>query len=118
VVPRLGSRRRTPVTSDEAAVGQVAAELLLEPYPRQHLAVTLLVRVPLETPGSWGAVLYDTQRRALLDRRTFHLAGGPGEPGWYEIDGRRAVFLGEPPPLLLEISLAQARGAARIIPRP
>lgn len=116
--PALGSRRRTPVTSDEAAVGQVAAELLLEPYPRQNLAVTLLVRVPLDTPEGWGAVLYDTRRRALLDRRTFHLRAGPVEPGWYEIDGRRAVFLGEPPPLLLEISLAQARAGARIIPGP
>lgn len=111
-------RRRTPITSDEAAVGQVAGELLLGPYPRRNLAVTLLVRVPLDTPETWGAVLYDSRLRALADRRTFHLPGAPVGPGWYEIDGRRAVFLGEPPPHLLEISLAQARGGARIIPRP
>jgi hypothetical protein len=90
----------------QRAYARVGAELLLEPYPRKDLKISLAVPVPGN--GRWAVVLYDTERRELVDRRAFFLTGAPEEKRWYWLGNRRVVYLGPPPRLpALQNSLAQ-----------
>jgi hypothetical protein len=98
--------RMTPASAQQRAYARVGAELLLEPYPRKDLKVTLAVPVPAK--GEWAVVLYDTDGRELADRRTFFLPGAPTEKSWYWLGNRRVVYLGLPPRLPeLQKTLAQ-----------
>ncbi|MBI2513004.1 MAG: hypothetical protein HYV96_13575 [Opitutae bacterium] len=95
-----------PASANQRAYARVGAELLLEPYPRKDLKVTLAVPVP--TPDGWALVLYDPAERELADRRTFLLREAPQEKHWYWLGNRRVVYLGAPPHLPpLQNSLAQ-----------
>lgn len=95
-----------PASAAQRAYARVGAELLLEPYPRRDLKVTLAVPVPAQ--GGWGVVLYDTNERELADRRTFFLSEAPQAKHTYWLGNRRIVYLGAPPRLpSLQNSLAQ-----------
>lgn len=95
-----------PASPAQRAYARVGAELLLEPYPRKDLKLTLAVPVP--TGGVWAVVLYDTGDRELADRRTFFLTEAPDPKRWYWLGNRRVVYLGAPPRLPpLQNSLAQ-----------
>ncbi len=89
--------RINPASASQRAYARVGAELLLEPYPRKDLKVTLAVPVPAN--GEWAVVLYDTGESELADRRTFFLPGAPLEKQWYWLGNRRVVYLGPPPRL-------------------
>lgn len=97
-------RRMTPSSPEQRAYARVGAELLLDVYPRQGLAVTLAVPVP--AGEGWGLVLYDSQRRELTDSRTFHVADPLQERAWYWVGNRRVVYLGVPPRLPAQFTLA------------
>lgn len=87
--------RINPASASQRAYARVGAELLLEPYPRKDLKVTLAVPVPAN--GGWAVVLYDSGERELADRRTFFLPGAMLEKQWYWLGNRRVVYLGLPP---------------------
>lgn len=89
--------RVNPASAAQRAYARVGAELLLEPYPRKDLKVTIAVPVPAQ--GEWAVVLYDTDDRELADRRTFFLREAPAEKRWYWLGNRRVVYLGPPPRL-------------------
>lgn len=89
--------RINPASAAQRAYARVGAELLLEPYPRADLKVTVAVPVPAN--GDWAVVLYDTGERELADRRTFFLPGEPSQKQWYWVGNRRVVYLGPPPRL-------------------
>jgi hypothetical protein len=98
-------RHVQPASPVQRAYARVGGELLLEPYPRRGLKVTLAVPVPSEE--GWGVVLYDAADRELADRRTFFLPAAPHEKMWYWLGNRRVVYLGAPPRLpSLQNSLA------------
>lgn len=85
----------------QRAYARVGGELLLEPYPRRDLKITLAVPVPTLAGGEagWGIVLYDSAQRELADVRTFFLPTRPEAKRWYWLGNRRVVYLGEPPRL-------------------
>lgn len=89
--------RINPASASQRAYARVGAELLLEPYPRKDLKVTLAVPVPAN--GQWAVVLYDTGERELADRRTFFLPNAPLEKQAYWLGNCRVVYLGPPPRL-------------------
>lgn len=97
-------RRMVPSTPEQRAYARVGAELLLEPYPRDGLDVTLAVPVPIGE--GWGVLLYDSQRRELADRRAFFFADPLQERAWYWVGNRRVVYLGPPPRLPRQFTLA------------
>lgn len=92
-------------SAEQRAYARVGAELLLDSYPREGLDVLLAVPVPA-TEG-WGVVLYDSGRRDLADRRTFFFANPLQEKSWHWIGTRRVVYLGPPPRLPLQFSVAE-----------
>jgi len=97
----LRVERAAASSPGQRAYARVGGELLLEPYPRRDLKVTLAVPVP-STVGSqagWGIVLYDSGQRELVDGRTFFLPAQPEAKRWYWLGNRRVVYLGEPPRL-------------------
>ncbi len=97
-------RGMAPASPEQRAFARVGAELLLAPYPREGLNVMLAVPVPA-TEG-WGVVLYDSSRRELADRRTFYVADPMQEKTWYWVGNRRVVYLGVPPRLPAQFTLA------------
>ncbi len=97
-------RRMAPASPEQRAYALVGAELLLDVYPRSGLDVMLAVPVP--AAEGWGIVLYDSLNRDLADRRTFFLADPLQEKAWYWVGNRRVVYLGVPPRLPAQFSLA------------
>lgn len=105
VAPRpLAVRRMAVATPVQRAYAKVGAELLLDPYPRRNLEVTVAVPVPVEDGA--GLLLYDSVARELVDPRTFFVAGELADRTWYWIGNRRVVFLGVPERLRVQNSLA------------
>jgi hypothetical protein len=105
VAPRpLAVARMAPSSPVQRAYAMVGAELLLEPYPRNGLAVTLAVPVPGQ--GESGLVLYDSEAREIVDARTFFVPGALDDRTWYWIGNRRVVYLGVPERLAAQFSLA------------
>lgn len=97
-------RRMATASPDQRAYALVGAELLLDPYPREGLDVMLAVPVP--AGSEWGFVLYDSLRRELVDRRAFFIADPLVEKSWYWVGNRRVVYLGAPPRLPAQFTLA------------
>ncbi|MBA3850105.1 MAG: hypothetical protein C0502_08925 [Opitutus sp.] len=105
VEPRpLSVRGMAKASAVQRAYAKVGAELLLEPYPRKELEVTIAVPVP--TPGEPGLVLYDSWAREIVDPRAFFVPAGLTDRTWYWIGNRRVVYLGVPERLAAQISLA------------
>jgi hypothetical protein len=106
VAPRpLRVARMAPASAWERAYAKVGAELLLEPYPRRGLEITLAV--PVTAPGeAAGLVLYDSVAHEVVDARTFFIAAPLVERTWYWLGNRRVVYLGAPERLPRQISLA------------
>lgn len=107
VEPRpMSVSRLEPASPNQRAYARVGGELLLEPYPRHDLRLTLAVPVP--SGGLPIVVLYDTETRELADQRAFQLREAPADKAWYWLGNRRVVYLGPPPRLpALQNSLAQ-----------
>jgi hypothetical protein len=100
----LSVRRMAPASPVQRAYAKVGAELLLEPYPRNGLAVT--IAVPVLAGREPGLVLYDSAERELVDGRTFFVPPNLTDRTWYWIGNRRVVYLGVPERLAAQISLA------------
>lgn len=100
----LTVRRMMRASPLHRAYAKVGAELLLEPYPRNGLAVTVAVPVPVG--GESGLVLYDCAQRELVDARTFFVPETLTDRTWYWIGNRRVVYLGVPERLAAQFSLA------------
>jgi len=106
VEPRPTSVRSVkPASPNQKAYARVGGELLLEPYPRHDLKLTLAV--PVESGDGTMVVLYDTEQRELADLRTFELREVLQDKTWYWLGNRRVVYLGVPPRLPAQNSLAQ-----------
>jgi hypothetical protein len=87
-----------PTTPAEAAQALVAAELLLDPYPRQGLDVLLAVPVSDGDPNRIGIVIYEPKSRQMGDPNTYYLAEPPADAAWYNLAGHPGVaYLGLPP---------------------
>lgn len=97
-------RRMETTPPKQRAYARVGAELLLEPYPREGLDV--LLAVPVSPEGDSGVVLYDSARRTLADHRTFFISDPLAEKTWYWIGNRRVVYLGQPPRLPSQFTVA------------
>lgn len=105
VPPRpLSVQRMAAATPRQRAFAKVGAELLLDPYPRNGLEVT--VAVPIAGEGGAGLLLYDSVARELADSRTFFVRGELTDRTWYWIGNRRVVYLGVPERLGAQNSLA------------
>lgn len=102
----LSVRALHPASPRQRAYARVGAELLLEPYPRWDLKLTLAV--PVDFGPDAPVMLYDTESRELTDERAFELHEQPREKTWYWLGNRRVVYLGVPPRLPeVEKTLAQ-----------
>lgn len=94
-----------PASATQRAFARVGGELLLEPYPRHDLKLTLAV--PIDSSDGTIVVLYDTEQRELADLRAFHLRDVLQDKTWYWLGNRRVVYLGVPPRLPAQNTLAQ-----------
>ena len=95
---------RSPATPAQRAFATVSAELLLRPYGRKAVNVLLLVHVP--TPDRFGVMLYNTRERRLMGDETLVVRDQPPEGTWYKFERRNAIYLGQPPEIQQENSLA------------
>lgn len=103
-VPVMEIVARAPVSPEQTAFAVVSGTLLLQPYARKGVNAILAVHVP--TTRGFGVVLFNARDRVLLERRVLLVRDEPAEGSWYEFEGKRALYLGTPVPLDLEISLA------------
>ncbi len=94
-----------PASAWQTAHALVSLELLLLPYARDAVHALIAVRVPTIDGGSELMVLNSRNRRPL-DANALRLRHALDEQTWYQYDGKRVIFLGEPPALDGEISLA------------
>ena len=101
----LAIKRVAVINDEQAAYARVSGPLLLDPYPSKNLRLILAVRVPVEN-GEIGLVLYNTDKRKLVDERLFLLSEAPQARTWYQVDNLKVVYLGEPAKLSQQISLA------------
>lgn len=103
-VPRLRIQARRPASAEQAAFAVVSGSFYLRPYLRETTRILLAVRVP--TTRGTGLLVFNARDRRLFDREVL-LVGGPlEEDAWYELDGRRVLYIRNPLPLDATISLA------------
>lgn len=95
---------RATATPEQAAFALVSGTLLLQPYPRQKLNVLLAVRVP--TTRGFGFMIFNTRDRELFDHEVRLVRRPLEDHTWYQLGHRRVGYLGTPPALVPEISLA------------
>lgn len=95
---------RAKALPEQSAFAVVTATLQLRPYMRDSVRVLLAIRVP--TARGTGVMVYNGRDRGLLDRDVRLVRGGLRENTWYELEGRRVLFLGNPVPLEATNSLA------------
>ncbi|ACB77513.1 protein kinase family protein [Opitutus terrae] len=95
---------RAKALPEQSAFAVVTATLQLRPYMRDSVKALLAIRVP--TARGTGVMIYNARDRGLLDREVRMVRGGLREDTWYELDGRRVLFLGNPVPLETTNSLA------------
>jgi hypothetical protein len=98
-VPRLTVTGYVTPTAQQIAAGLVDGQRLLYTYiPSQTQGV---VAVPVAHDGSPAFLLYDARKRQLVERRIYRVATLPAvTPTWYQLDDRKVLYLGPPPPLL------------------
>jgi hypothetical protein len=105
VVAPLPVESRAPATPAQRAFALVSGELLLQPYVRGAVNALLVVRVP--TPGGgYGLMLFSARDRKLIDDDTLYLRNPVTDRTWYRFDQRNVVYLGVPPEMEKENSLA------------
>jgi hypothetical protein len=89
---------------EQSAFALVSGTVLLQPYSRQGVRVLLAVRVP--TTRGFGFVIFNTRDRQLVDDEVLLVREPLEDHTWYQFGRRRIVYLGTPPALQSEISLA------------
>ncbi len=88
----------------QQAYAKVSAELLLQPYARNTVNVFIAVQVPMH--DGVGLMVFNGRDRQLADKQAFALSEAPADHTWYQIDQRRVIYLGVPPELKREKTLA------------
>lgn len=94
--PPLIIEAATPASADQTAQALIDARRLLRPYPREGVPAVIAIRVPTESRV--GLMLYDGAKHALAEPTVHLSAVEPEERAWVTVAGRKAVYLGAPPP--------------------
>ena len=95
---------RVRATSSQRAYALVSAELLLQPYPRKGVNALLIVRVP--AGKKIGVMVYNARDRLLVDNDTLVIREQLSARTWFKFENRNVVYLGTPPEIKKENSLA------------
>lgn len=103
-VTRLKIQARASASAEQAAYAMVSATLVLRPYLRDSVAALLAIQVP--TTRGTGLLVFNGRDRRLVDRQVRLVRGTLQERTWYELDGKRVLYLGAPLPFEATNSLA------------
>lgn len=103
-VEPLAVEARAVASPEQAAFAVVSATLALQPYLRDSISALVAVRVP--TTRGTGLLLFNARDRQLLEREVLLVSRPLKELTWYELDGRRVLYVGSALPLDATISLA------------
>lgn len=103
-VARLQIEARAPALPEQAAFALVSAEVSLRPYLRNSVNALIAIRVP--TTRGVGLLVFNGRERKLFSREVFLVQGSLEERTWYELEGRRVFYFGNPLPVDTTISLA------------
>ncbi len=104
-VEPLPVERVRPASAWQRAHARVSLELLLLPYVRDSVHALVAVRVPSADGGTELMILNGRSRRPFADD-ALRLTRDLDAQTWYEHGRRRVIYLGEPPSLAGEFSLA------------
>ena len=101
-VPPLLVRGYARPTAEQVALALVDGQKLLAPFaPRSAHGI---IAIPVATKTEPGVMLYDVEKRMLIDRRIFKLEQLPeSERTWHALDNQKVLYLGEPPALSIEM---------------
>jgi hypothetical protein len=94
-----------PASAWQRAHARVSLELLLLPYARESVHALIAVRVPSADGGPELMILNGRNRRPFGDD-ALRLSRELDAQNWYQHGRRRVIYLGEPPSLAGEFSLA------------
>lgn len=103
-VTTLRIQARAPASAEQTAFARVNAALLLRPYLSRSINALIAIRVP--TTRGLGLLIFNARDRQPFAREVLLVRGTLQENTWYEVDGLRVFYLGNPLPLDATISLA------------
>lgn len=103
-VPPLRVTAQATASAEQSAFALVSAAVLLHPYPKKDVRVYLAVRVP--TTRGFGVMIFNARDRQLASRDVLLIERELEGKTWHDLRGRRLFYLGTPPGLEAEFSLA------------